>query len=102
MAAATHQSVTLHFPLAHMPVIITRLTTYLLERHWSFVQTRYHAERADFDVFDSQHQPLIGVRLQVADRPDPASETLAILAPRPLNTEATRLLQHLLQAELSP
>ncbi|MGQ4810643.1 hypothetical protein NKDENANG_04141 [Candidatus Entotheonellaceae bacterium PAL068K] len=100
--ATSQPTVTLHFPLAHMPAIITRLTTYLLEHRQSFLQTRHDATRTDFDIFGPQDQPLIRLTLQAADRPGPDLETLACLMPRPLTTEAMRLLRHLVQADLSP
>ncbi len=100
--ATSQQTVTLHFPLVHLPAIITRLTTYLLEHRCSFLQTRHDAGQVDFDVFDLQNQPLIRLKLQVNDQPGPKVETLAALTPRPLAAEAMRLLRHLVQADLSP
>jgi hypothetical protein len=92
-------AVTLHFPATAMPAIITRLTTYLLERHDIFLQTCYTAEKVDFDIFNQQNQPIIRLRLRVAEDSSSASEKLASAASQSLTPDAVELLQHLLQTD---
>ena len=95
------QAVTLHFPLSRMPAMITRLTTYLLEKNLTFLQTCYHAGRVDFDVVTQQNRPIIRVTMQATDESGVSSATLAPTSFRSLTAEAIELLDHVLQTETS-
>jgi hypothetical protein len=80
--------------------MITRLTTYLLERHYGFLQTYYTPEHTAFEIFDDQDQPVIHLTVKGASGTAPrsavqTSPVLCHLAP-----EATNLVQHLLQLEV--
>ena len=89
--------VTLHFPTAHMPAIITRLTTYLLQKSYGFVQTCYDAGGTDFDIFTLQNHPMVRLTLRAAE----SSGTPTSVSSRPLTADVVQLLQHLLQADMS-
>jgi hypothetical protein len=93
------QTVTLHFPLAHMPAILTRLTTYLLQHHHGFVQTSHATGHTDFDIFTQQQQPLMRLSFQATEDPDACSGTRVPTICNPLTADAVQLLQHLLQTE---
>jgi hypothetical protein len=95
----SQQTVTLHFPLAHLPALLTRLTTYLLQQHHSFVQTSYATGHTDFDIFTQQQQPLMRLSFQATEDPDAWSGKRVPTTSTPLTADAVELLQHLLQTE---
>jgi hypothetical protein len=99
--AEPQQTVILHFPLSRIPVIITRLTTYLLQKHYSFLQTYYDAGHVDFDIFNQQNQPLVRLTLQAGDGPDSSASLPDSTTFRLLPADTAHLLQHLLQTETS-
>jgi hypothetical protein len=77
--------------------MITRLTTYLLERQYGFLQTYYTPEHTEFEVFDAEDQPVI--HLMVKSVNEMAMPSMAQMAHdgRHLTPEADHLVQHLLQ-----
>ena len=91
------QTVTLYVTASHWPAIITRLTTYLLQKSYTFLQTSHNASQVDFDIF-VQQQPLVRLTLQSVEEGSPASGTLAPTLPETLAADAVELIQHLLQA----
>ena len=91
------QTVTLCFAVSHLPAAITRLTTYLLQKSYDFLQTSHNASQVDFDIF-VQQQPLVHLTLQSVEEGGPASGTLAPTLPEALAADAVELIQHLLQA----
>lgn len=95
------QAVTLHFPLSRMPAIITRLTTYLLDKNLTFLQTCYHAGHVDFDVVTQQNRSIIRVTMQATDESGLSPGTLAPTSFRSLTADAIELLHHLVQTETS-
>jgi hypothetical protein len=91
------QTVTLFFPVSHMPTIVTRLTTHLLQHHYAFLQTCHDTTHSDFDIFQDR-QPLIRLTLRAAATPE-APSGAAVLASSPsLAADAVGIIQHLLQA----
>ena len=98
MEAAT--TITLHFSPDRLPAMITRLTTYLLERQYGFLQTYYTPEHMEFEVFDTEDQPVI--HLTVMSMNETATRSIAQTASvvRHLTPEADHLVQHLLHREL--
>ena len=51
-------TITIHSPAVQQPVVLTRLTEFLLHAHYAFLQTFHSAERSAIDIFD-QHQQLL-------------------------------------------
>ena len=89
-------SVTLHFPPLHLPAMITRLTTYLLEHQYGFLQTYDTLEQTEFEVFDAQDRPMIHLRLKGSRATAAQSVTQVLSEARHLAPDVTHLLQHLL------
>jgi hypothetical protein len=92
------QHVTLYFPLSHLPALITRLTTYLLQKSYGFLQTSHAAGHVDFDIF-AQQQPLVHLTLQSTEEASPTAEILAPTLPPTLATDALELIHYLLRAQ---
>lgn len=95
--AAPRQMTILHVSAVAMPAMITRLTTYLLQDHYMFLQTRYDTTRVGFEIFTAQEQLLLRLTLQTTESTTSVSRLPTTRTPLPLAAEATRLLQHLLQ-----
>jgi hypothetical protein len=93
--ALASQSVTLYVPLSHLPVLITRLTTYLLQKSYDFLQTSHAADHVDFEIF-AQQQPLVHLILQAVEAADPTAGSL----PPTLPADALELMHHLLETSL--
>jgi hypothetical protein len=93
--ALASQSVTLYFPLSHLPALITRLTTYLLQKSYNFLQTSHAAGHADFAIF-AQQQPLVHLTLQSVEEESPMAGILAPTLPPTLGADALALIHHLL------
>jgi hypothetical protein len=51
-------TVTIHITAVQQPVVLTRLTAFLLRARYAFLQTFHSAEHSDLDIFD-QHQQLL-------------------------------------------
>lgn len=89
--------VTLYCRSARLPEMITRLTTYLLEQQYGFMQTCYTPEHADFDVFDAEQRPIVQLTVKATNDTQALSEAQALPISSPLAPDAAQLLQHLLQ-----
>ncbi|HEY7495837.1 MAG TPA: hypothetical protein VIH59_32630 [Candidatus Tectomicrobia bacterium] len=89
------QSVTLTFSLSHLPALSTRLTTYLLQKSYDFLQTSHAAGHTDFEIF-AQQQPLVHLTLQAVEEGSPTAGILAPTLPPTLAAEALELVHHLL------
>jgi hypothetical protein len=90
------QTVTLHLPALQIPVLITRLTAYLLHHRYNFLQTCYDATHFDFDIFKEQ-QPLVRLTLRPAATPEALAEPVVLAALPHLAADAVDIIQHLLQ-----
>ena len=90
------QTVTLYFPPLHLPAVITRLTTYLLQKSYDFLQTSHATSHVDFDIFAQQH-PLVHLTLRSVEEGSPAPGTLAPVLPPALAADAIELIHHLLR-----
>lgn len=91
--------VTLHFPAARLPAMITRLTTYLLEHRYGFLQTYYAPEHVEFEVVDAQEQSVVHLTVKGTNATVTRSATQALCAASDLTPDAAHLLRHLLQLE---
>ncbi len=91
-------AVTLDFPSAQLPAMITRLTTYLLQQHYSFLQTREHGEQTTFEIFDAGHRRLLSLTLRAGMRPRDGETPSAEGSP-PLSADAAALVAYLLGVE---
>ena len=77
-------TVTIHTTAMQQPVVLTRLTAFLLRARYAFLQTFHSAEHSDLDIFDQHQQLLIRctIREDATDRcmsapaVFPAQETL--------------------------
>jgi hypothetical protein len=96
--ALAPQSVTLYFPLSHLPALITRLTTYLLQKSYNFLQTSHAAGHVDFEIF-AQQQPLVHLTLRAVEEESATARTLAPTLPPTLAADALELIHHLLRAQ---
>ncbi len=92
-------TVTLHCSPVRLPAMITRLTTYLLEQQYGFLQTCYASGHSDFDVFDVEHQPIVHLTVKATNDMQALSEARALPISSHLAPEAAQLLQHLLRLE---
>jgi hypothetical protein len=92
-------TVTLRVPAPQLPMLFTRLTTYLLHNHYAFLQACHGATQTDFDVFQQQ-LPLVRLTLQSTDVHASAPILTSELPPT-LAAEAIAIIQHLLSA-MSP
>lgn len=77
--------------------MITRLTTYLLERQYGFLQTYYTPEHTEFEVFDAEDQPVIHLMVNGVNETTMQSMAQMASVVRHLTPEADHLVQHLLQ-----
>jgi hypothetical protein len=91
------QTVTLLFPVSHMPAIVTRLTTHLLQHHYAFLQTCHDTAHSDFDIFQNQ-QPLVRLTLRSAATLKAPSGATVLASSSTLAADAVGIIQHLLQA----
>jgi hypothetical protein len=94
-------TVTIHSTVVQMPVVLARLTTFLLHARYAFLQTFHSAGYTDIDVFDQQrHLVHCTVRetapdtLVAAPSVLPAQETMA--------PDLVTLIQALVQASTAP
>lgn len=92
-------TVTLHIPPDRLPAMVTRLTTYLLERQYGFLQTYHMPEHAEFEVFDARDQPVVNLTLQGVSETVAQSTVQTLPDSHHLAPEADCLVQHLLQLE---
>lgn len=74
-------TVTLRSPPAHLPVVLERLTAFLLQANYAFLQTWHSAEHTDVEVFDQHQQLLVRCTLRVAEAPAPVSVLPEAAAP---------------------
>jgi hypothetical protein len=93
--ALASQSITLYVPLLHLPALITRLTTYLLQKSYDFLQTSHAAGQVDFEIF-AQQQPLVHLTLQAVEAAGPTGGILPPTLPPTLAADALALMHHLL------
>jgi hypothetical protein len=93
-------TVTLQVPEPQLPVFSTRLTTYLLHHHYTFLQTYHDATQSDFDIVHQQH-PLFRLTLRSAARSASSPGVSRPALPPTLAAEAVAILHHLLQAGAS-
>ena len=91
--------IALYCSSARLPEMITRLTTYLLEKQVGFLQTCYTPEHADFDVFDAAQQTIVRLTIKATNDMQALSEARAVPISSHLAPDAAQLLQHLLQLE---
>jgi hypothetical protein len=91
------QTVTLLFPVAQVPIIVTRLTTHLLQHRYDFLQTCHDTTHADFDIFQNQ-RPLVRLTLRAAETPEALSGAAVLASSPALAADAVGIIQHLLQA----
>ena len=92
-------SVTLYFPPVRLPAMITRLTTYLLEHQYGFLQTYETLEQTAFEVVDAQERSIVRLTLTSNSAAAAQSATQVLSEVRHLAPDAVSLLQHLLQLE---
>jgi hypothetical protein len=76
-------TVTIHSTALQMPVVLARLTAFLLRAPYAFVQTFHSAGHSDLEVFDQHQQLLVRCTLQ-----EVATDTLR-LAPAVLSVPET-------------
>jgi hypothetical protein len=95
MALPLH-TVILRFPPSHLPTMVTRLTTHLLQRRYDFLQTCYDTTHSDFDIFQGR-QPLVRLTLRSAHPLEAPSEPMVLATPPALTADALGIIQHLLQ-----
>jgi hypothetical protein len=96
--ALASQSVTLYVPLSHLPALITRLTTYLLQKSYDFLQTSHAASHVDFEIF-AQRQPLVHLTLQPVEEESATAGILVPTLPPTLVAEALELIYYLRRAQ---
>jgi len=60
-------TVTIHSPAVQQPVVLTRLTAFLLRAHYAFLQTFRSTEHSDIDIFDQHQQLLIRCTIREAE-----------------------------------
>jgi hypothetical protein len=60
-------TITIHSPAVQQPVVLTRLTEFLLHAHYAFLQTFHSAERSDIDIFDQHQQLLVRCTIREAE-----------------------------------
>ena len=89
-------TVTLDFPASDLPAVLTRLTTYLLQQSYDFLQTSHAAGHVDFDVF-SQQQPLVRLTLRAVEAGGSAPGRPTPVLPPTLAADAVALIHHLLR-----
>lgn len=82
--------------------MITRLTTYLLEHQYGFLQTYYTPEHTEFEVFDAQDQPVVQLTVKGSSETVAQWATQALPVASHLAPDAAHLLRHLLQIESIP
>ena len=78
-------TVTIHSRALQMPVVLARLTTYLLDARYAFLQTYHSAGHVDIDVFDQHQQRLVHCTIREMETDTlvpapsvwPAQETMA-------------------------
>lgn len=92
-------TITLHFSPHRLPAMITRLTTYLLERQYGFLQTYHTPEHTEFEVFDTEERSVIHLTMKSAKETETRSMTQRVPVACRLMPAADHLLQHLLQRE---
>jgi hypothetical protein len=93
----SQHTVTLHVPAQQLPVLLTRLTTYLLHNQYTFLQTCHHTTHTDFDIFQQQ-RPLVRLTLRSADVSQPIPDMWVSELPPTLAAEAVAIIHHLRQA----
>lgn len=85
---------TVHVPALHLPALLSRLTTYLLEQNATFLQTLHDERRVDFDVF-RQQVPLLRLAIHATDAPEAALAVVPPTSPPALAADAMAILHHL-------
>ena len=90
-------TVTLSFSSSDMSTALTKLTIYLLQENYAFLQIFHHNTHTDFDIFHPRHQPAVRLTLRVIE-----SGTTAAVAPAPAfdhldRPDTASLIQRLLE-----
>ena len=91
-------TITIHSPAVQQPVVLTRLTAFLVHARYAFLQTFHSAEHSDIDIFDQHQQLLVRCTIREAepDRRMPAPSVSP--APEALPEHLVTLIQALVQA----
>ena len=63
----------LHIPVSQLPVVLARLTVFLLQAGYAFLQTFHSAGHTDVEIFDQHQHLLVRCTLRVADTTSPVS-----------------------------
>ena len=94
-------TVTVHSTASQMPVVLARLTTWLVHTGYAFLQT-FHSPDADIDVFDQRQQLLVRctIRETETDTRVPVSSVLPAL--ETMAPELVALIQDLVQVCTTP
>jgi len=79
--------------------MITRLTTYLLEHQYGFLQTYYTPQHTEFEVVDAQERPVVRLTMKGSGEAAVLSAMPVLSVASQLAPAAAHLLQHLLQLD---
>lgn len=60
-------TITIHSPAVQQPVVLTRLTAFLLYARYAFLQTFHSVEHSDIDIFDQHQQLLVRCTIREAE-----------------------------------
>lgn len=98
---ASPPALVLPFPPHRLPAMMTRLTTYLLQHQYEFLQTYHDAHHMEFDILVQPDRPAVRLVLQAGETPAPSPESLAAQQPS-FPKPVLVMLQHLLRPPASP
>ena len=90
-------TVSLHISSFQMRNTLRRLTTYLLEEQYAFLQTFHRGQRTEFEIFQQSGQAMVRLTLQATASASPAGNTTASMDERTQAGETARLIQRLLE-----
>ena len=91
-------TVTIHSSASQIPVVLARLTTWLLHAHYAFLQTFHRARHADIDVFDQHQQLLVHCTIQETETDTPVPAPSVLSAPGTMAPDLVTLIHDLVQA----
>jgi hypothetical protein len=60
-------TIIIHSPAVQQPVVLTRLTAFLLHARYAFLQTFHSAGHSDIDIFDQHQQLLVRCTIREAE-----------------------------------
>ncbi len=93
----TMPTITLDMSLARMQHVLSRLTAFLLQEPYAFLQTFHGEQRTEIEIFLHASHPAVRLTLRVVETAETAGIVPAPVCEDPVQAETVAFLQRLLE-----